>query len=34
MPHSQVNQGVDGGPQDQDHAMASLISRPEPINSH
>uniref|UniRef100_A0AAY5KCL3 Major facilitator superfamily (MFS) profile domain-containing protein n=1 Tax=Esox lucius TaxID=8010 RepID=A0AAY5KCL3_ESOLU len=30
MPHSQVNQGVDGGPPDQDLVMASPISRPEP----
>ncbi len=30
MPHSQVNQGVDGGPPDQDPVMASPISRPEP----
>ena len=30
MPHSQVNQGVDGGPPDQYPVMASPISRPEP----
>ena len=30
MPHSQVNQGVVGGPPDQDPVMASPISRPEP----
>ncbi|XP_051953907.1 BTB/POZ domain-containing protein 6-B-like isoform X4 [Xyrauchen texanus] len=29
MPHSQVNQGVDGGSPDQDPVMANPISRPE-----
>lgn len=29
MPHSQVNQGVDGGPPDQDPVMANPISRPQ-----
>ena len=30
MPHIQVNQGVDGGPPDQDPVMASPITRPAP----
>ena len=29
MPHSQVSEGVDEGPPDQDPVMASPISRPE-----
>lgn len=30
MPYRQVNQGVNGGAEDQDPVMASPISRPEP----
>lgn len=30
MPHSQISQGVDGGPQPQDPVMASPIYRLEP----